>query len=70
MPVIIGAVVLCLSQNTLIDQLRHYPKADHDDGPDALEMLWKAAQTGGTVNVASRARRSGGRGTVARGYAS
>lgn len=28
------------SQNTLIDQLRHFPKADHDDGPDALQMLW------------------------------
>jgi len=31
------------SQTTLIEQLRHYPKADHDDGPDALEMLWTAA---------------------------
>lgn len=28
---------------TLIDQLRHYPKADHDDGPDALHMLWVLA---------------------------
>ena len=26
-------------QRQLIDQLRYYPKADHDDGPDALEML-------------------------------
>ncbi|NRA86821.1 MAG: phage terminase large subunit, partial [Rhizobiales bacterium] len=24
----------------LLDQLRHFPKASHDDGPDALEMLW------------------------------
>lgn len=31
---------------TLIDQLRHFPKADHDDGPDALHMLWMAAATG------------------------
>lgn len=31
------------SQQTLIDQLRHYPKADHDDGPDALQMLWVLA---------------------------
>ena len=31
---------------TLIDQLRHWPKADHDDGPDALEMLWRAATRG------------------------
>ena len=32
---------------TLNDQLRHFPKADHDDGPDALEMLWKIATSGG-----------------------
>lgn len=32
---------------TLVDQLRHYPKADHDDGPDGLFMLWKLATTGG-----------------------
>lgn len=31
------------SQTVLLDQLRHYPKADHDDGPDALEMLWVLA---------------------------
>lgn len=34
------------SQQTLIDQLRHFPKADHDDGPDALEMLWRLASGG------------------------
>ncbi|MBP9100488.1 MAG: phage terminase large subunit [Nitrosomonas sp.] len=33
------------SQNALIDQLRHFPKADHDDGPDALHMLWMLATT-------------------------
>lgn len=38
-----GLIRLHPSQSTLIDQLRHFPKADHDDGPDALEMLWKAA---------------------------
>lgn len=32
------------SQKTLLDQLRHWGEADsHDDGPDALEMLWRAA---------------------------
>ncbi|WP_374348615.1 phage terminase large subunit [Chitinimonas sp.] len=31
---------------TLIDQLRHFPMADHDDGPDALQMLWMIATTG------------------------
>jgi predicted phage terminase large subunit-like protein len=24
----------------LLDQLKYFPKADHDDGPDALEMLF------------------------------
>ncbi|MGQ8700594.1 phage terminase large subunit [Serratia marcescens] len=34
------------SQHTLIDQLKHFPKADHDDGPDALHMLWALAVSG------------------------
>lgn len=38
-----GLIRLHPSQNTLIDQLRHFPKADHDDGPDALHMLWMLA---------------------------
>lgn len=38
-----GLIRLHPSQTTLIDQLRHFPKADHDDGPDALQMLWAAA---------------------------
>ncbi|USS96498.1 phage terminase large subunit [Serratia symbiotica] len=38
-----GLIRLHPSQNTLIQQLRHFPKADHDDGPDALEILWNLA---------------------------
>ncbi|TSD86011.1 hypothetical protein FFK22_024645 [Mycobacterium sp. KBS0706] len=30
-------------QTVLLDQLRHFPKGDHDDGPDCLEMLWVLA---------------------------
>ena len=30
--------------------IRHFPKADHDDGPDALEMLWRLA-VGGFVSL-------------------
>lgn len=41
-----GLIRLHPSQHTLIDQLRHFPKADHDDGPDALHMLWQVAQMG------------------------
>ena len=40
-----GLIRLHPSQTTLIDQLRHFPKADHDDGPDALHMLWMIATT-------------------------
>ncbi|EBP4586547.1 hypothetical protein VH79_25980 [Salmonella enterica] len=38
-----GLIRLHDSQSTLLDQLRHFPKADHDDGPDALQMLWALA---------------------------
>lgn len=41
-----GLIKLHPSQTTLIDQLRHFPKADHDDGPDALHMLWALAISG------------------------
>jgi predicted phage terminase large subunit-like protein len=45
-----GLIRLHPSQSTLIEQLRHWPKADHDDGPDALHMLWVTAlsRRGGT----------------------
>lgn len=38
-----GRILLHADQTTLIEQLRHFPKADHDDGPDALHMLWTLA---------------------------
>ncbi|HBR2117545.1 TPA: phage terminase large subunit [Klebsiella quasipneumoniae subsp. similipneumoniae] len=36
------------TQVTLIEQLRHFPMADHDDGPDALHMLWALCNSFGT----------------------
>ena len=42
-----GQILLHASQTTLVDQFKHFPKADHDDGPDAVEMLWKLATRGG-----------------------
>jgi predicted phage terminase large subunit-like protein len=39
-------ILLHPSQTTLIGQLRHFPKADHDDGPDALHQLWEVATKG------------------------
>jgi predicted phage terminase large subunit-like protein len=41
-----GRIRVHHSQQTLIDQLRHFPLADHDDGPDALHQLWEIATTG------------------------
>lgn len=42
-----GLLRLHRSQTTLIDQFKHYPKADHDDGPDAAQILWMLAISGG-----------------------
>lgn len=42
-----GLILLHSSQSTLISQLEHFPKADHDDGPDALHMLWAGAVSHG-----------------------
>ncbi|BCB28406.1 hypothetical protein SKTS_32920 [Sulfurimicrobium lacus] len=39
-----GQIRLHRSQSVLIEQLKFYPEADHDDGPDGLEMLWRQAQ--------------------------
>lgn len=41
-----GLIRLHPGQTTLLEQLRHYPAADHDDGPDALHMLWMLAVSG------------------------
>lgn len=56
-----GLIRLHSSQNTLIEQLRHFPKADHDDGPDALQMLWMAfvSRLGGFEYRSSGRRRAG-----------
>jgi predicted phage terminase large subunit-like protein len=38
-----GKIRLHRSQTVMIEQLKFWPEADHDDGPDALEKLWKLA---------------------------
>jgi len=43
-----GLIRFHQSQRVLLDQLRHFPMVDHDDGLDALEMLWATA-VGGVV---------------------
>lgn len=41
-----GLILFRPDQKELLDQLRHYPDADHDDGPDALAMLWELCLSG------------------------
>jgi predicted phage terminase large subunit-like protein len=41
-----GLILFNRNHRTLNQQLEYWPQADHDDGPDALEMLWQAATTG------------------------
>ncbi|MCA1492716.1 phage terminase large subunit [Ensifer sp. NBAIM29] len=53
-PIAAGLIRLHPSQQTLIDQLQQWPNADHDDGPDCLDMLWQNAlfySGGGTAGV-------------------
>lgn len=46
-PHVFNGLIRSHARHTVLnDQLRHYPEADHDDGPDALEMLWKVAVAG------------------------
>lgn len=38
-----GLILFSQAHTVLNSQLRHWPEADHDDGPDALHMLWMLA---------------------------
>lgn len=38
-----GLIRFSQAHTVLNTQLRHWPEADHDDGPDALHMLWMLA---------------------------
>lgn len=40
-----GRIMFARNQRLLIDQLKHFPKAAHDDGPDALAMVIHSAAT-------------------------
>jgi predicted phage terminase large subunit-like protein len=45
-----GRIRFGKEQRVLLDQLRHYPMADHDDGPDALQMLYATAVSASPVS--------------------
>lgn len=55
-----GLIRLHHNQTVLREQLGYWPEADHDDGPDALQMLWMLAYSGsvGMPRPLSRPRRS------------
>lgn len=38
-----GKIRLHRTQSVFLEQLKFWPEADHDDGPDALEKLWRLA---------------------------
>ena len=40
-PVAAGLIRFSPTHTTLIEQLQQWPNADHDDGPDCLDMLWQ-----------------------------
>ena len=40
-PMSAGLIRVNAAQTTLIEQLQQWPNAAHDDGPDALDMLWQ-----------------------------
>lgn len=54
-----GLILFNRNHRTLNQQLEYWPQADHDDGPDALEMLWQTA-TRGMVSLSGSVRSGGG----------
>jgi len=61
-PMAAGLIRVNPTQKTLIEQLQQWPDADHDDGPDCLDMLWqntllygggRAGGSGGRIMIAS-----------------
>ncbi|MEW6359635.1 MAG: phage terminase large subunit [Planctomycetota bacterium] len=42
-----GVIRFRKEDGLLVEQLLHFPKGEHDDGPDALEMLVRLARGGG-----------------------
>ena len=62
-----GLIRLHPSQSALIEQLQFFPQHTHDDGPDALEMLWRIAVKGGSSQLPKSAGvRVAGRGVSLR----
>lgn len=72
-PIKDGLIRLNTSQQVLIDQLQQWPNADHDDGPDCLDMLWQnalhyAGGAGGLGQGQIRTMGGGSSSSTLRGY--
>lgn len=54
-----GLILFSQAHTVLNSQLRHWPEADHDDGPDALHMLWMLAvsRAGGIPKIKTGPRK-------------
>ncbi|MEN2979976.1 phage terminase large subunit [Tistrella bauzanensis] len=66
-PIAAGLIRLHPTQTTLIEQLQQWPDADHDDGPDCLDMLWQhALRYSGGVGSITGMMVGGGRGAGGR----
>jgi predicted phage terminase large subunit-like protein len=68
-PIKAGLIRLHASQQTLIDQLQQWPAADHDDGPDCLEMLWThTVQFAGSIITTGQIKSAQQQGGVMKDY--
>ncbi|OGG93582.1 MAG: hypothetical protein A2527_11790 [Candidatus Lambdaproteobacteria bacterium RIFOXYD2_FULL_50_16] len=53
-----GLIQFNAAQGQLIEQLAYFPKADHDDGPDALQMAFALASGSAQTQMKSQPRPS------------
>lgn len=59
-----GTIIFSRKHGVLLDQLKYFPRGDHDDGPDALEMALREAELNqtGFVSLDKEIRDRHGRG--------
>jgi len=45
-----GTIQFSRRHHTLLEQMKFFPKGNHDDGLDALEMVYRLCKEGGQIN--------------------
>ena len=63
-----GVILFRKDQGLLLDQLKYFPQADHDDGPDALEMAFQLGVQHKPVQIQSHSPQSWGQTQRFEGY--